>query len=878
MKRNAFAALVMFVFAATNIIAQTNNPPATAKQDDSSKPAPADPGVRKLSRRERKERLKNLPEKYRQFIQDVEPIMLPTELDTFLILETDAQREIYITEFWRRRDVQQGTTNHRFRDDYYERLEEVKDKFKYVSSDRSRLYLVQGAPSDILDIDCSRLLQPLQIWKYFYIPLLGHEVRFIFYQPRNSNEFKLWQPGMLGGQNDALAELVSVEAMGVAVRPQDAVQKVFFDSESPYTQVNKIEFECKWGDEILRALFQMQQNVTDLPKVFDPPAVNEEDVHKILRSVVLATPNATKLTAEYSVQFPAKQGSRTDAEMTVLVPKSQLTLKDIAGTKTYSVDVVGEVMREDQLFENYRYRFDFPADIKDEKLPLVIDRFLRPAEYKARLKVTDSNSNAEAIIEKDLNVPEIFDTPEQRAQKEAAASTVAQLKDDVDSNETKLRIVPLPDDLLNGLQHIETLAVGEDIKSVEFYLDGKKVMVKRQPPYTLDLDFGSVPQVRRVRAVALNAKGEILTGDELVLNTGNDPFRVRIVSPRVAPRLRGRTRVEMAVTVPDGKKLDSVQLFLNDTRVATLYDPPFVQIVNVPETDGVGYLRAVAMLKDDPAPIEDVVMYNTPQFMEEVNVHLVELPTTVLVNGRPVNNLAESSFKVLDEGKPIKIAKFEYVKNLPLALGMAIDTSGSMQPRMTEAQKAGAQFFQNVMRSGDKAFLVSFDTMPQLIQKWSPRLADVNAGLSKLRAEESTALYDAIVYSLYNFLGVKGQKALIVITDGKDTSSKFTFEQSLEYARRAAVPIYGIGIGIKQTEVDVRYKFGKFCNETGGNVYYIDQASDLKRIYNEIQGELRSQYVLGFYPPDGVKPGSKWHEVQVQVVEGRAKTIRGYYP
>ncbi|HWS73184.1 MAG TPA: VWA domain-containing protein, partial [Thermoanaerobaculia bacterium] len=555
-----------------------------------------------------------------------------------------------------------------------------------------------------------------------------------------------------------------------------------------------------------------------------------------------------------------------------------LTVKDVAGTKTYSVDVVGEVLKNDQLFENYRYRFDFPGDSTAEKFPIVIDRFLRPNDYKARIKLTDPNSGAETIVEQSITVPELFDTPEQQAKKEAAASTVAQLKDDVDSNQTKLRIVPLAEDLLSGLQHIETLAVGDDIRSVEFYLDGRKVMVKRQPPYTLDLDFGNVPQVRHVRAVALNDKGEILTGDELVLNTGNDPFRVRIVSPRVAPKLHGRTRVEMSVSVPEGKKLDNLQLFVNDTRVATMYDPPFVQTVNIPEREGVGYLRAVATLKDDPSPIEDVVMINTPDFMEEVNVHLVELPTTVLVNNKPVNNLGEAAFKILDEGKAVKLAKFEYVKNLPLALGMAIDTSGSMQPRMNEAQKAGAQFFNNVMKGGDKAFLVSFDSQPQLVQKWSPHVADVNAGLAKLRAEESTALFDAVVYSLYNFLGVKGQKALIVITDGRDTSSKFSYDQALEYARRAAVPIYGIGIGIRQTDVDVRYKFGRFCSETGGNVYYIDQASELRRIYDDIQNELRSQYVLGFYPPEGIKPGSKWRELQVQVSEGRAKTIRGYYP
>src|SRR5437870_282056 len=271
-------------------------------------------------------------------------------------------------------------------------------------------------------------------------------------------------------------------------------------------------------------------------------------------------------------------------------------------------------------------------------------------------------------------------------------------------------------------------------------------------------------------------------------------------------------------------------------------------------------------------------MINTPQFMEEVNVHLVELPTTVTRNGRPVNDLAEASFKLLDEGKPVKGAKFEHVTNLPLSLCLAIDTSASMQPRIGEAQKAASQFFANTMRIGDRAFLVSFDSQPQLIQRWSPKLSDVNAGLAKLRAEESTALYDAIVYSLYNFLGVKGQKALVLVTDGKDTSSKFSFDQALEYARRATVPIYAIGIGINATEVDTRYKLGKFCAETGGNVYYIQQASDLNRIYGEIQNELRSQYILGIYPPDGVKPGGKWREVNVQVSDGKAKTIRGYYP
>lgn len=886
------SALVALAFAASNILAQTNNPPADPPQpppaaadpkpeqkpDDQKKKSVPDQGVRKLSRHERKERIKNLPEKYREFLSQVEPIMLPQELDIFLILETDPQRDIYIEEFWRRRDVAQGTTNHTFRDEYTARLETAKERFKNLSSDRARVYLIHGEPQDIISVDCSRLLQPLQIWKYFYIPQFGHNVRFLFYIPRRQQEYRLWQPSM--DQTQGLSELVvqDIEATSMS-GAEGAVQGVFYQSAAQGSSISKIEAYCAQGDEILRAIFQMQQNQTDLPKVFDPPPVNEEDVSKILRSLVLLDPNAPKIPAELQIGYPAKQGTRTDVELTLLVPRAQAAVKEVGGTKTYSLDVTGEILKDNLLFENFRYRFDFPGDVKDEKLPLVVSRLLRPNAYTARLKVTDMNSGAQAIVEKALDVPEIFDSPEQQKQKEAAATAVSALKDAFESTQTSLRIAPLADDLVSGIQHIETMAVGENIRAVEFYLDGRKVMTKRQAPYTLDVDLGDVPRPRNIRAIALDEKGRILTGDEIVVNIGTDPFRVRIVSPRIAVNVRGRTRVEMSVNVPDGKKLDHLELFFNETPVATLYGPPWVQSVDIPQTQGVAYLRAVATLKSDPTPpVEDLVMINTPQFMEEVNVHLVELPTTVLVNGRPRNDLKEASFKVLDEGKPVKIAKFEHVKNLSLSIGMAVDTSASMTPRMAEAQKAGAQFFKNVLKPGDKAFLVSFDTQAQMVQKWSPRLADVNAGLSKLRAEEATALYDAIVYSLYNFVGIRGQKALVVITDGRDNSSKFSFDQALEYARRASVPIYAVGIGIGATDIDVRYKLSRFCTETGGNLYMIEKAEDLRRIYDEIQNELRSQYVLGIYPPEGVKAGSKWREVSVQVSEGKAKTIRGYYP
>jgi len=393
MKRTALAVVLTLTLAAPNILAQTDNSP---KPPDKPADAKSDPGIRKLSRRERKDRIKNLSDKYRQFLTDVEPIMQPSELDTFLILETDAQREIYITEFWRRRDVAHGTTNHSFRDEYYARLETAKEQFRNVSCDRSRIYLIHGEPAERLKVDC-RIVQPMEIWKYIYIPGLGHEIRFLFYVPRNGVDYRLWTP--MGGQEE-MAELVSQDAIGTSVGPQAGIGAVF-GPVNPYTSMSNLEYQCKDGDEVMKAVTQSMMNKADLQKVFQPPEVNEEDVHKILRSVVIATPNAKPLSATFAVSFPAKQGSKTDAEMTLLVPRSQLTVKDVGGTRLYSLDVTGEVLKDDEMFENYRYRFDYPGDLKEEQVAAVIDRFLRPADYKARIKITDANSDAEAIIDAD---------------------------------------------------------------------------------------------------------------------------------------------------------------------------------------------------------------------------------------------------------------------------------------------------------------------------------------------------------------------------------------------------------------------------------------------------------------------------------------------
>jgi len=810
-------------------------------------------GPKPLTRAERKDLVAKLSDKHRGFLADVEPIITTGERDAFLRLETEPQREVFIEDFWRRRDIAAGTTGHAARDDYYERLEFVRANFRQVMSDRGRVYLIHGVPTTLLEVSCPRFFVPLQVWYYASLPGLGRDARLLFFESANERTWRLWNPRVDGSK-----KLMSAGIESTGRLPEN------------------VYMDCKDGQALAAAIAYMRINEDRLLQIYTPPAVNEEDVNRILRSSVVLDPKAAKLEAEMKVGFPSSDGSKTDAQLSIFVPRAQLKTTGVNDVDVYTLDVVGEILRDGRMWEKFRYRFDYPGDMQDEKLPIVIDRPLRPAAYSVRVKLTDTTTGAQTLLASDITVPEMAATTPKATEETTALATIQQ---EMQSSRVTLRIVPLTDEVLSGLQTIQTLVTGSGIAAVEFYLDGKKVATRRSPPYKLDLDFGTVPRARRVRVVAVDSKGAAITGDEVVVNTGTDPFRVRIASPRVAPKLSGPTKVEMDVRVPEGKKLSSVELYWNETRVATLYDPPFVQTVNIPSTEGVGYLRAVASL-DDPEidPVEDVVMVNTPEFMASVDVHLVELPTTVLVGGKPVNDLQESAFKVLDEGQPVKLAKFEHVKDLPLSIGMAVDTSGSMDERIAIARDAAAAFFKNVMRKGDKAFLVAFDSQPHIVQKWSPELKDIYSGLAKMRAEESTALYDAIVYSLYNFSGVKGQKALVLLTDGRDTVSKFSFEQALEYAQRAAVPVYAVGISIHGMDVDVKNKLNRLTAETGGTSYYIDSAAELGKIYSDIQNELRSQYVLGFYPSADVKAGGKWREVTVQVAHGKVKTIRGYYP
>ncbi len=143
-----------------------------------------------------------------------------------------------------------------------------------------------------------------------------------------------------------------------------------------------------------------------------------------------------------------------------------------------------------------------------------------------------------------------------------------------------------------------------------------------------------------------------------------------------------------------------------------------------------------------------------------------------------------------------------------------------MLESLPEAQQAAIGFLDYSIGPKDRGFTISFDNEPYVLSKLTNRKDKLYRSLAGLRAEGSTALYDAIVYGLYQFTGVKGKKALVILSDGKDTASKFDYDTLLEYVKKSGIAVYAIGLKIPTAELDVKYKLNKLAQVTGGQTFY----------------------------------------------------------
>lgn len=271
-------------------------------------------------------------------------------------------------------------------------------------------------------------------------------------------------------------------------------------------------------------------------------------------------------------------------------------------------------------------------------------------------------------------------------------------------------------------------------------------------------------------------------------------------------------------------------------------------------------------------------------------VDLVSLNVTVAdPTGRFVTNLEPDAFQVFEDGVKQEVTFFNR-SNLPIALSLLLDTSASMEDKLQTAQEAAIGFSRK-LRPTDLAQVVDFDSRVSIAQPFTSNVTDLEAAIRKTAAGGSTSLHNAIYIALKELKKVQARssedirrQAIVVLSDGEDTSSLVSFDEVLELAKRSETAIYSIGLRSRSPE-RVRGAFNEsdfvlrqLAQETGGKAFFARAASELSGIYEQISDELSSQYMVGYSSKNPKRDGA-WRRIVVRVQESgaTARTKQGYY-
>jgi Ca-activated chloride channel family protein len=249
-----------------------------------------------------------------------------------------------------------------------------------------------------------------------------------------------------------------------------------------------------------------------------------------------------------------------------------------------------------------------------------------------------------------------------------------------------------------------------------------------------------------------------------------------------------------------------------------------------------------------------------------------------------VGGLTREDFALTEDGRAQKIAVFERQSELPLNVTLAIDTSGSVHKDMAEEADAARRFAHALLRSQDQMSLIQFATDVHELTPFTNKLSAIDRGLSQLRGDYATALYDAIVLGSKELGRKQGRKVLVLVSDGGDTAKSSTYDEALEEALRNEVMIYSIiDVPIEASagrDLGGEHALITLAEQTGGKSFY-ESEGGLDKAFAHVSDDLRTQYLLGYYPQHQ-EPGRNFHRLQVTVPRAALKDFNirhktGYY-
>jgi len=277
---------------------------------------------------------------------------------------------------------------------------------------------------------------------------------------------------------------------------------------------------------------------------------------------------------------------------------------------------------------------------------------------------------------------------------------------------------------------------------------------------------------------------------------------------------------------------------------------------------------------------------NDSTFVTTVN----EVPVVFTVTDKHnhyVRDLNKTDFKVIDDGRPVQdIRSFRSETDLPLRVGLLIDSSASVRGRFKFEQESAIEFMNQTIRPRfDQAFVMGFDSSLEITQDFTDNSELLSKGIRSLRPGNSTRLYDALYYACRERLlqkqeSVAVRRAIVLITDGDDNSSRTTREEAIDMALRANVIVYTISTNFPGYSESSKYDkiLQRVADATGGRWFLPFQVTDVSNAFAQIQADLRSQYALAYHPAD-FKHDGRYRTIEI-VAEHKGLKVHsrhGYY-
>jgi len=354
-------------------------------------------------------------------------------------------------------------------------------------------------------------------------------------------------------------------------------------------------------------------------------------------------------------------------------------------------------------------------------------------------------------------------------------------------------------------------------------------------------------------------------------------FEIAITSPVSGDFVFGRSEILAEVKAAEPSLVEKVEFYVDDKLVFIDKEPPYSCVYDFGSEPRSYVLKAKAYHREGvtvtATSITRKVILNY-----QVSVNRVVLFATAQDSDhRFILDLKKEDFRVEEDDKPQEILDF-YLEQRPVILCLLLDSSGSMQGRMDKVHLAADKFVE-ALAAEDQAMVIDFDEKVFLLQDFTRDSKLLKEAIDSTIAEGGTALYDALYAAYRRLKDHQGRKAIVILSDGEDTNSKFSYQRVLEAAKTNEVLIYSIGLGISMLDMTSHSVLKELAEETGGRAFFPSKAEDLEEVYQQIAQELRSQYYIT-YSPTNEDWNGKWRKIRLSApkkkdIELRAR--KGYY-